>query len=164
MKQNLDSLKTEILEELRAQGFVVFNGYSRLTDSVATVYWDTSRHPDFRDYLATAKAAGVKLVTFHHREFSSDPVEDALERLEDYELPPEDKRSLDRRLRDFLPYQGFTCALELSFDHQGRVYMFDLHTDWYGEFLDTVDEIDGSAPEEGEEDDEGPIGGYYSRN
>jgi hypothetical protein len=42
--------------------------------------------------------------------------------------------------------------------------MFDLHTDWYGEFLDTVDEIDGSAPEEGEEDDEGPIGGYYSRN
>jgi len=33
-------------------------------------------------------------------------------------------------------YEGFTCALELSFDLQARVYLFNLRAEWYEEYLD----------------------------
>jgi hypothetical protein len=52
----------------------------------------------------------------------------------------------------------------LSYDHQGRLYFFDLHTDWYDEYLDLHDELVASLPEPSEEQDDGPVGGYYSRN
>jgi hypothetical protein len=162
MRQDLDTLKSEILEHLKAQDFVVFHGISRQTDAQPAVYWDTIRHPDFRMFLGTARQAGVKLVTFYHRDFLRDTLDDAFDRLEECELPAEERDNLERRLRDMQAYEGFTCAIELSFDHQGRAYVYDLHTDWYLEFLDVVDEIDSYIPEEGE--DEGPIGGYFSKN
>jgi len=164
MKQNLDTLKTEILEYAASHGFVLFHGMSRATETSPVVYWDAGRYPDFRDFLVTAQAAGAKLVTFHYREFIAAAVDDALDRLDDCDMAPEDRLPLERRLRDMRIYQGFTCAIELSFDHQGRVYLYDLHTDWYADFLDTVDEIDCYLPGDEGEEDEGPIGGYFSRN
>jgi len=164
MKQNLDTLKTEIMDEAASRGFVLFHGLSRATETAPVVYWDAGRYPDFRDFLAAAQAVGVKLVTFHYREFSAAAIDDALDRLEDCEMTPEDRLPLERRLRDMRIYEGFTCAIELSFDHQGRVYLFDLQTDWYADFLDTADEIDCYLPMGEDEEDEGPVGGYYSRN
>ena len=163
MRQDLDTLKSEILEHLKSQDFVVFHGYARPTDAQPAVYWDTTRHPDFRMFLATARQVGVKLVTFSHREFSRDALDDALDRLEDCDLPLDERRSLEQRLRDMDAYAGFTCAIELSFDHEARVYGYDLHTDWYLEFLELVDEIDSYIPEQ-EGEDQGPISGYFSRN
>ena len=69
------------------------------------------------------------------------------------------------RLRELRAYDGFTCAIELSFDENGRVFMFELRTDWYEEFSDLLDEIDSAIPHaEDDEPDEGPIGGYFSKN
>jgi hypothetical protein len=166
MKQNLDTLKTEILAALQQEGFIVFHGYSRMSDSGAdAVYWDTIRYPDFRDFLAVASSTGVKLIAFHHREFKSEAVESAMDQLEESEVSPEERRSLERRLRNFLPYQGFTCALELSFDYRGRTYIYDLHTEWYLDFLETTEDIQRYAPDnDSEEDGDDPIGGYFSRN
>ena len=79
-------------------------------------------------------------------------------------MTPDDRRAIERRLREMRIYQGFTCGIELSFDREGRTYVYDLHTEWFGDFLDTLDEIDSYMPSEGEEDEEGPIGGYFSRN
>jgi hypothetical protein len=50
----------------------------------------------------------------------------------------------------------------LSFDYQGRLYLFGLRTEWYDELSDIVDEIDASLPEPDEGDDD--MGGYFSRN
>ena len=61
-------------------------------------------------------------------------------------------------------YDGFTCAIELSFDFEGRAYIFDLRTEWYEEFNDMLDDIEAAIPDEDEDDDEGPIGGYFSKN
>ena len=165
MRQDLDTLKTEILEYLEAEGFVVFYGLPRLMESVPVVYWDASRRPDFQSFLNTARAIGAKLITFHDREFSAGAVDEAVDRLDECDLEPEDRLALERRLREMRIYQGFTCGIELSFDHQGRAYIFDLRTDWYAEFLDTLDDIDSYLPAEGDnEDHEGPISGYFSRN
>ena len=104
------------------------------------------------------------MIVFHHRQFGQDYIDDAMERLEAAELPPEDRRALERRLNALRGYEGFTCLLELSFDHQGRVYYFSLRTEWYEDLLDILDEIDASDPDQEEEEGEEPMGGYFSRN
>ncbi len=164
MKLDLDRLKREIEEYLEEKDFVVFQGHSRIAGSTPFVYWDTEQHPDFREFLDTAAKCGVRLIVFHHREFSNDYIEDALERLEAAELPRDDQRPIERRLKALRDYEGFTCHLELSFDYQGRGYHFSLRTEWYEDLLDVLDEIDASLPEEEEDEGEEPMGGYFSRN
>jgi hypothetical protein len=163
MNLDLDALKTEVLETLEADGFVVFHGYSRLADTDSFVAWDTDRQPDFRSFLNAARRAGVKMVVYNYREFTQAHVDEAAERLEEIEVPADEQRNLERRLRDLRKFEGFTCALELSFDYDGRVYLFSLRAAWYEEFLDLLEELDAAIPEEDEDEDDN-IGGYYSRN
>ena len=39
-------------------------------------------------------------------------------------------------------YDGFVCEVELSFDHQGSMFVFDLRTDWYQELTEVLEEIE----------------------
>ncbi len=164
MKPNLDVLKTEIREYLETHKLATFHGYSRAMDSMPMVFWDTHRFPDYKQFLETARAAGAKMFVLHAREFSVLLVDNALEQIEETDFVPDDRRTIERRLRDLRAYDGFTCAIELSFDLNGRVYMFELRTDWYDEFSDLLDEIDAATPEPEDDEDEGPIGGYFSKN
>jgi hypothetical protein len=162
MTVNLDTLKSEILSRLAGEGFVVFHGYSRLADSDSFVAWDLERQPDYRMFLEAAKQAGVKLVVYNERVFSAPMLEDTAERLEAANLTGEERRSLERRLREFRPYEGFTAGVELSFDYQGRVYLFRLSAEWYEDYLDLADEIEAASEAEAEEGDS--MSGYYSSN
>lgn len=165
MNLNLDELKTEVLQHLESQGFVVFHGFARLSDANSFVAWDVERQPDFRQFLETAKSAGAKLIVYHFREFSRAHVDEAAERLEDCDFSLEERHNLERRLRDLRAYEGFTCALELSFDLQTRVYLFNLRAEWYEEYLDLIEELDEGLPDDEDEDEEDDsIGGFYSSN
>ncbi len=160
---NFDSLKNEIQQYLDDNGFSVFYSYSRALPDPSFIDWDTKRYPDYKLFLQTAKQMEVRLIVFHHREFAAAAVDEVAERLEMTELPREEKRGIERRLEEISAYKGFTCAIELSFDVQGRSYLFDLRTAWYEELEEIGDEIDDFLPEDDNED-EGPIGGYFSRN
>jgi len=163
MSLNLDALKEEIDQHLKEHNVNVFHGYSRLLDSLPIIYWDVEHYPDFKEFLGVARNAGARVVVFHQREFTSDHIEDALERLESGEVPAEERRSMERRLKELRVYEGFTCAIELSFDHEGRIYVFDLRSEWYEELSDILEDISGYTTDL-EEDDEGPISGYFSQN
>jgi hypothetical protein len=163
MNLNLDELKTEVLQHLESQGFVVFHGYSRLSDTDSFVAWDVERQPDYRQFLETAKNAGVKLIVYHWREFSRAHVDEAAERLEECDFSLEEQHNLERRLRDLRAYEGFTCALELSFDLQARVYLFNLRAEWYEDYLDLIEELGGGLPDDEDEEDDS-LGGFYSSN
>jgi hypothetical protein len=162
MRSNLDSLIEEIQQYLEAEHFVVFRSRSRLPDETRLVEWDTERHPDYRGFLDCAMKLGVRLVNFHVREFTSVHRQDSLEQLEEAELPRERKRELQRRIEELALYEGFLCALELSFDFDNRSYSYDLETEWYAEWHDIMDEVEVSSPE----DEDGSGGGYnlYSNN
>lgn len=163
MNTNLDTLRTEIQSFLASEGFQIFHGCSRALDTIPAVYWDCERYPNYRDFLAIAKAADVKIVVYHEQEFTTDQLDEALEHLETAEMPREESRTIERRLKELRSYEGFTCLLELSFDNEGRVYVFDLRTDWYEELADILDEIEFQANDK-EEGDDNPMGGYFSRN
>jgi hypothetical protein len=163
MKPNLDVLKPEIELYLEEMGMAVFYGYSRPLDAAPIVYWDCEQYPDYRLFVQSARAADAKIIVFHQREFFSDQVDDAIERLNACELPPQESRHFEERLNETRANEGSVCAIELSFDHQGRVFLFDLRTEWFEEFSDLLDEIQLLTAEPSDGDDS-PITGYFSRN
>jgi hypothetical protein len=164
MRQNLETLRSEIREYLESRRMVIFHGYTRSGEPSPTVFWETERYPDYHMFLAAAEAAGARLVTFYAREFTDDLVDDALERLEGAGLPRDEHRAIETRLLEMRSYAGFTCQIELSFDLTPRVYVFDLRTEWFDDLNDLLDRID-DAYSDRDEEDEGPLGGgYFSKN
>ncbi len=166
MKQNLDSLKKEILEYLEEQQMAVFYGFIADLHEQRLVLWDVEGSPDYRAFVACAQRAGIKLLVMNARAFRRDMVEDALEQLEDSDMPREEQRAIERRLKELRPFEGFTCAVELAFEQSGRFYVYDVRTEWYEEVLDIMDRLDNavSGEEEGDDGEDSSIGGYFSRN
>jgi hypothetical protein len=164
MKLNLDTLKTEIDDYLKKSGFVVFYGFSRGLDDVPEVDWDTVHHPDYKMFLEVAKQLGTKLVVLHHRQFNSAILDRALEELATAGFEFDDQRQLESRLRELSMYDGFTCAIELSFDYSGTMYAFELRTEWYNEVNEILDQLELGGDDDDKDDGEGGFGGYYSKN
>ena len=163
MTPNLDSLKLEIQDFLEAEGFPIFHAYSRMMDSDGIVYWNCEEYPDYKMFVKTAKSAGALIMVYHHRQFAADQVNDALDRLETIEMPRDEARKLERRLKELRVYEGFTCAIELSFDLASRIYVFELRTDWYEELSELMDDLEMLGGDIEPEDEE-PLGGYFSKN
>ena len=59
------------------------------------IYWDSDRHPDYREFIQAASATGVRMVTVYAREFTAEIVENALAELSDSELDRDERRALE---------------------------------------------------------------------
>jgi len=163
MKPNLDSLKTEIEHRIEELGLAVFYGHSRAREPVSGVYWDCEEFPDFRLFLKAAVAAGAKLIVYHQHELAAGEIEETLELLGNCDVPRDEYREYELRLNSMRPHYGSVCEIELSFDLEGRVFLFDLRTDWYDELSDIQDEIRILSAEADDQDDT-PLSGYFSKN
>ena len=163
MDVNLDILKRELLDQLERSGVAVFYSNAGGLENLPMVLWDTEHYPDHQLFLEAARKAGATLMVFGSRELNAEDVDELLEQMEDCDLSREEQRELERRLRDMRVFEGRTCALEMAFDHQGRMYVWEAQSDWYEEFLEIEDEIAAHSPEA--EEDEDSLGGpYFSRN
>src|SRR5262245_18843105 len=113
MKPNLDTLKKEVPDFLESKGLAVFQGFVNELHEQKLVFWDIENGSDYRAFVECAVRAGVKLMVFNYRNFQREMVDDALERLEECDLPREEQRAMERRLKELRPFDGFTCAVEL---------------------------------------------------
>jgi len=165
MALDLETLRKEMQAHLEKSAMPIFFGYHRMLDSLIQVSWDTERHPDFREFLEIAQKSGAKLVVFNQEAFQLDQIDEALEELETADLPREQKKNFETRLKAMEAYEGFTCSLQLSFALEGRLYLFELSTDWYDSLRDLLSEVDLTTdPFTDEEEEEGPMGGNYFSN
>ncbi len=162
---NLETLKTEILDYLAQSEFAVFRSHSGGLEGLPVITWDTERFPDYRMFLEVAAKTGQKLVLFAARDFDEAEVEEALEELEDAELARDEQRDFEKRIRGARAHVGATCALEIAFDYNSHLYVYEARPDWYEDFVDACDEITSLLPvtDDGES---GPdrLGGFYSNN
>ena len=167
MNFDLDMLKQEILDYLAAEGFAVFRGLPDSLDENDSVMWDTKAYPEFQSFLNVAKMAGASLIIFAHRTLEQEEIDEALESLEDCDFERDEKRTVERSLKELRAVAGSTCRIEIAFDHQSRLHVFDLRTEWYETFLELTDLL-MTAPIPGEDEDEdeanGSFGGYFSKN
>ena len=163
MDLNLDTLKREILDYLESRDLAVFRSTPGTLEDPQMVLWDTEHYPDYRMFLDTAIKTGVKMILFATREFEAGDIDDLLEQIEDLEMDRERQREYQARMRKLRIYEGVTCSLELAFNHDSRLYVYELQPDWYEEFLSIEDEIAASITED-ELDEGDSLGGYFSKN
>jgi hypothetical protein len=162
---DLDTLKQEILAFLDASNFAVFRSYAGGLEGMPLICWDCERFPDYRMFLETAQKMNVQLILLATREFEQSEIDEEVEELDAVDMPRDDRRALDAKLAKYKKYAGQTCSLELAFDYNSRMYVYEIHPDWYDEFVELSDEI-SEAVEMDEPDDEedGGMGGFYSNN
>ncbi len=164
MTFDLAATKTDILTQLEQEGFATFFSESSM-DGINVIYWDTKRHPAVHEFLQVAKRCGCLLIVFYERTFSQVSIDETLERLQEAELNREEKRSYELRLKELQKFEGFTCELDVAFTHDQQIYLYQLRTDWFEEFEDIFADVAVGEIDTFEEDDEeGPVSGYFSRN
>jgi hypothetical protein len=169
MTTNLEQIKNEMAAGLEQSGLAVFYCQHHVGQPAQTMRWDHENYPDPRMFLDTARKAGVKIVSFQHRDFIGEAVDQALSDLEETGFPREQQRDLERRLRHLREYEGLLCNVEMSFLLDGVRYIYQVFAPWFDEYLTIISEIqDALEPfdedDEGEDPDRGPLGGYFSHN
>ncbi len=163
MDLNLDTLKREILSYLEGRDYAVFRSAPGTLDGSQMVLWDAENYPDYQMFLEAASKVGVKLILFATREFTPEDISDLLEQIEELNLDRDQQRDYQNRLRELHRYEGQTCSLELAFNHDSRLYVYEMQPDWYEEYLTIEDEVAASMAED-DLDDGGSLGGYFSKN
>jgi hypothetical protein len=161
---NRDTLKREILGYLGEADFAVFRSSpGGLEGAPAMVLWDTESHPDYQMFLDVARKTGIKLILFASREFEADDIDELIAQLDSSDIPRDEQRDYRSRLRDLRAYVGVTCSIELAFDYNQRLYVYELQPDWYEDYLSLDEEIVTSLSDDDLDEDE-PLGGYFSKN
>src|SRR5262249_18811826 len=133
---DLDNLKEEVLRYLNAEGFAVFRGMAGTLEGLPIISWDAAEHPEYQAFLQVAKTVGVRVIVFGQRELEAEELDDAMEQIEDCDFGREEQRSIEQSLSELRRFIGSTCSLELAFDYQGRLYVFELVTEWYRTFAE----------------------------
>ena len=164
MDLNLDTLKREILDHLDSAGFAVFHSNPGGLEGLPMVIWDAERHPDYQMFLDVAAKSGIKIILFASREFESSDLDDLIAQIEDCGLTREEQREYEARLRELRIFEGVTCSIELAFDYNSRLYVYEVQPDWYEEFLGVEDEIMSHLAESDTDSSDDSLGGYFSRN
>jgi len=159
---NLERLKNEILDYLASSEFAVFRSFSGGLEGLSLITWDIDRFPDYRQFLDVATKVGVKLILFASREMSEEEIQELVEEVEDAHLTREERREVDRRIKDAQRHVGSTCSLELAFNYDSHLYVYEAQPDWYEDFLDLSDEI--TAAHQTMDGGGDGLGGYYSAN
>jgi hypothetical protein len=160
---NLDTLKREILEYLETNGFAIFRSSPGTLEGLPMILWDAEQFPDYQMFLDVARKTGVNIIAFATREFSGTDLDELQAQLDDCGMAREEQRDFESRLRELRIFEGVTCSLEMAFDYNSRLYVFEVQPDWYDEYLTIEDEIASRMAEE-EETDDGSFGGYFSKN
>ena len=109
-----------------------------------------------------ASKVGVKLIVFASREFEATDLDELVEQLDSADLPRDEDREYRSRIRDLRIYQGVTCSIELAFDFDQRLYIYELRPDWFDEFLELDEEVIARVSDDEMGDD--TLGGYFSKN
>lgn len=163
---DLSALKDEIFEYLKTHNFTVFHGQTRGGEKTPVVAWDVEEYPDFRPFLEVARQAEVKIIHTSHRTLTPGLIESLIEDMEVADLPRDEQDELRDRLDNVRPFEGFLCAVEMTFDYEGRLYLYLVRAPWFGEFLDIAQEV-ASALEDydpDDDDDEDSMSPYFSKN
>jgi hypothetical protein len=164
---NLETLKGEILDYLAASEFGVYRSYPGGLEGLPIVSWDSETFPDYRMFLEAARKAGQKLILFASRPFEEEEILEALDELEGSGVERDEQREYESRLRAARRHVGSICVVELAFDHNAHLYVYEARPDWYDQFLEACEEISTLFAGGGDDDEDEPnesLGGFYSNN
>lgn len=172
VRPNPEILKDEIPEYLQAEGFAVFPVDPELWPAGQAIWWDTTRLPDYQAFAATAKALDVRLMLFYREELTEEHMEELEEMLEGVSSEPVEYREIARHVGQLRSHLGFTGRVGIGFTHAGSLYWFEVEAPWFEEMEKLQEELQILSAayrgpltiDDDDEDEDPPMGNFYSRN
>ena len=137
MDLNLDTLKREILGYLEARDFAVFRSSpGHASKAPSMVLWDSENHPDYQMFLECRDQDRRQADPVRHAASSKPTISTTAGAARRARTSiATSSATTSARLRELRSYEGVTCSLELAFDHDSSLYVYELQPDWYEEFL-----------------------------
>ncbi|MBZ5586438.1 MAG: hypothetical protein LAQ30_30480 [Acidobacteriia bacterium] len=157
-------MKRQALDYLASSEFAVFQSVPHSLEGLPLILWDVEREPDYRRFLEVAQKAGVKIVLFADARFEAADLDELEEHLEETDLDRDEQREYQARIRELRRHEGETCGIEMAFDYNSRIYVYETQPDWYDEFVTLEDEIMERISETEDDDSDDSLGGYFSKN
>jgi hypothetical protein len=140
---DLSQLYDEMVAAADRQSLLIFPGY--VSDDLPAVWWqgDADNWPDF---VGIAKAEGARTLFVGRAVLEEEDLRDLAEWVE--ERAGGSSNGDRARLKEFERYIGSTGEVRLGWIKDGVAYVLQHRTEWYEDFLDLMEEV------EGEDDDE----------
>lgn len=161
---DLDRLRSEMMDYMRQTGLPIFYALGNPEDDDYT-FWDTSRFPDWRQFVDVAKEGGARLLAFSSESLSDSDLEVACEKLDECDMSPEERLAFSKQFEIARKHMGQTAWVRIAFEHGGRWLAYDRMAPWYDDFRSALEDLEAYLPfveEEEEDDDSGR--GFFSRN
>ena len=139
---DLASLKDDMV------AFIAGHGIRRVPahagDDVPSLLWDDGDNPDsWKDFVETAKAAGVAFITM------SEEVQD-----QDFDIEMVSGSSELDDAQSLVRHVGKVGRLQLGFPYQGFMFVYETSTSWYDRYQSLLDSVEGLGDIVFEDEDE----------
>jgi hypothetical protein len=129
----------EVVAAARRQGLLVFPGY--VAEDLPTVWWQ-GNPDDWPDFLGIAKAEGVRTLFVGRAILEQEDLQELAEWVEE-KTGPGSTNGDRARLKEFERYIGLTGEIRVGWIKDGVVFLFQQRSEWYEDFLDLMQEIEG---------------------
>ena len=124
-------------------------------DDLPSILWDDPDNSDsWKEFVETAKAAGVAFLTMSEVTLTSEDISLLIDELHELNFPEEETGELEHA-QALMPYSGKIGFLQLGFAHQGVMFVHETSTDWYEQYqqlLESIDDLSDIVFEQGDED------------
>jgi len=157
-----------MMDYLRQSGLPIFYGLG-LPEEDDYTYWDTRSFPDWRQFVDVARESGARLLIFSYDEFDEEELDQAIEKLDECELDPEERLPYLKRFEALRKQVGHTDWVRIAFEHGGRWLAYERTAPWYDDFQAAMEDLEVYLPLEPEEEEEKPEEddsgrSFFSRN
>ncbi|HSB69845.1 MAG TPA: hypothetical protein VLT62_10970 [Candidatus Methylomirabilis sp.] len=136
---DLSRLYDEIVAAAARQGLLTFPGY--VGDELPAVWWQGDPN-DWGEFLRIAKVEGMRTVFVGRAILEQEDLQDLAEWV-DERTGPGPSNGDRARLKEFERYIGSTGEVRLGWVKDGVAFLLQQRTEWYDEFLELTDEIEG---------------------
>ncbi|HTU03130.1 MAG TPA: hypothetical protein VMG58_14975 [Candidatus Sulfotelmatobacter sp.] len=141
---DLSTLYDQMVAAATRQGLLIFPGY--VGEELPAVWWQGDPQ-DWPDFLGIAKAEGIRTLFAGRAVLDEEDLHDLAEWVEERAGPGHSNG--DRaRLKEFERYIGATGEIRLGWVKDGVAYLLQQRTEWYEDFLDLMEEVEGDEEDE----------------
>ncbi len=160
---DLSRLRSEMLDYIGQKSLPVFHA-SGVPGGEEYTYWDSQAFPDWRQFIDVAKESGAKLIVFTVQQFEESDVDLAIERLEECDLTPDERREYGQQFESLRKYAGQTAFVRAAFAHADHWLACEFVAPWHDEFEEAMDDLATLLPFDLDEDEDDEDPDFFSRN
>ena len=141
---DLDGLRAEMEEVVKARGMTLFHGDLVDLGHMAVALWNSAaEEPDAKaeleGFIAAAKAEGIAVLVEETEYFDGQDAEDARILLQEAGLDEEEHREIEERLDVLEGRDGELASVGFSYFARGVLFTFIVEAEWFHELNDIMD-------------------------